>query len=66
MKLNLRLKKLKKKNKNNPKENPFDFTEYVKKQKGDDEKDLGLFLELAEENKTIYNQTPVNTLKEDI
>ena len=28
--------------------------------------DLVLFLKLAEENKNIYNQTPVNTLIEDI
>ena len=47
-------------------ENPFDFTDYLKKQKEDNEIDLGLFLELAEENKIIYNQTPVNTLIEDM
>ena len=46
-------------------ENPFDFTDYLKKQKEDDEIDLGLFLELAEENKTIYNQVAINTLVED-
>ena len=46
-------------------ENPFDLTEYVKKQKKENEIDLGLFLELAEENKIIYNQVPVNTLIED-
>ena len=34
-------------------ENRFDFTDYLKKQKEDDEIDLGLFLELAEENKII-------------
>ena len=48
------------------KDNPFDFTDIVKKQKEDDEIDLGLFLELVEENKILYNQTPVNTLIEDI
>ena len=58
----LKIKELKKKIKNTPKENPFEFTEYVEKQKQDNEIDLGLFLELAEENKIIYNQTPVNTL----
>ena len=47
-------------------ENPFDFTDYLKKQKEDDEIDLGLFLELAEENKIIYTQTPVNTLIQDM
>ena len=47
-------------------ENPFDFTDYLKKQKEDNEIGLGLFLELAEENKIIYNQTPVNTLIEDM
>ena len=50
--------------KNIPKENLFDFTEYGKKQKEDDEVDLGLFLELAEEKQPINNQTPVNTLIE--
>ena len=53
-------------NKQLRKENPFDFTDYVKKQKEDDEIDLGLFIELAEEIKIIYNQTPVNTLIEDM
>ena len=62
----LKIKQLKKKIKNIPKENPFDFTDYVKKQKEESEIDLGLFLELAEENKIIYNQTPVNTLIEDM
>ena len=52
-------KQLKNKIENLPKESPFDFTDIVKE---DDEIDFGLFLELAEENKIIYNQTPVNTL----
>ena len=52
---------MKKQIKNIPKDNPFNFTDIVKKQKEDDEIDLGLFLELAEENKTIYNQMPLNT-----
>ena len=47
-------------------ENPFDFTEYVEKQKEQIEIDLGLFLELAEEKKVVYNQTPVYTLIEDM
>ena len=59
----LKIKQLKNKIKNLPKENPFDFTDIVKE---DDEIDLGLFLELFEENKIIYNQTPVNTLIEDM
>ena len=50
-KVKLKIKELKKKIKNIPKENPFDFTEYIKKQKEENEIDLGLFLELAEENK---------------
>ena len=62
----LKIKELKKKIKNIPKENPFDFTDYVEKQKEENEIDLGLFLELAEENKIIYNQVPVNTLIEDM
>ena len=66
MKLILKINELKKKIKKKPKENPFDFTEYVKKQKEDDEIDLGLFLELAEESRIIYNQTPVNILIEDM
>ena len=59
-------KQLKKKIKNIPKDNPFDFTDIVKKQQADNEIDLGLFLELAEENKIIYNQIPINTLIEDM
>ena len=59
-------KELKKKIKNLPGENPFDFPENVEKQKEDNEIDLGLFLELAEENKITYNQTPVNTLLDDM
>ena len=62
----LRIKQLKNKMKNLPKENPFDFTEYVNKQKKENEIDLGLFLELAEENKIIYNQVPINILIEDM
>ena len=65
-KVKLKIKELNKKIKNIPEENPFDFTDVVKKQKEDDEIDLGLFLELAEENKIIYNETPINTLIEDM
>ena len=64
-KVKLKIKELKKKIKNLPVENPFDFTGYVEKQKEENEIDLGLFLELAEENKIIYNQAPINTLIED-
>ena len=53
-------------NKQLRKENPFGFTDYVEKQKEENEIDLGLFLELAEENKIIYNQTPINILIEDM
>ena len=59
----LEIKQLKNKIKNLPKENPFDFTDIVKE---DDEIDLGFFLELAEENKIIYNQVPINFLIEDM
>ena len=38
----------------------------MEKQKEENEIDLGLILELAEENKIIYNQVPVNTLIEDM
>ena len=62
----LKIKQLKKKIKNLPAENPFDFTEYLEKQKEENEIDLGLFLELAEENKIIYNQVPINNLIEDM
>ena len=60
----LKIKKLTKKTKKLPIESPFDFTDYVEKQEEENEVDLGLFLELAEENKIIYKQTPVNTLIE--
>ena len=65
-KVKLKIKQLKNKIKNLPKENPFDFTEYVNEQKEENEIDLGLFLELAEENKIIHNQVPINTLIEDM
>ena len=52
----------KKLRKENPTQNPFDFTDYLEKQKEENAIDLGLFLEIVEENKIIYNQTPVNTL----
>ena len=55
--IKLKIKQLKNKIKNLPKENPFDFTEYVNKQKEENEIDLGLFLELAEENKIIQSST---------
>ena len=64
--IKLKIKQLKNKIKNLPKENPFDFTEYVNKQKEENEIDLGLFLELAEENKVICNQVPINILIEDM
>ena len=62
----LKIKKLTKKIKKLPIESAFDFTEYVEKQEEENEVDLRLFLELAEENKIIYKQTPVNTLIEDM
>ena len=62
----LKIKQLKKKNKNIPRENPFDFTDYVEKQKEENEIDLGLFFEVAEENKIIYTQVPISTLIEDM
>ena len=61
-----KIKQLRNKIKNLPKENPFDFTDIVEKQKEENEKDLGLFLELAEENKIIDNQVPINILIEDM
>ena len=61
-----KIKKLKKKIKKLPIENPFDFTEYVENQNEEIEIDLGLFLELAEENKIIYNQVTVSILVEDL
>ena len=38
----------------------------IKKKQEKDEIDLSLFFELAEEYKIGYNQTPVNTLIEDM
>ena len=54
------------KTKNPPAENPFDFTDYVEMRKVENGIDFGLSFELAEENKIIYNQAPVNTLIEDM
>ena len=41
------------------KKNPFDFTDYAKVE---NDADLGLYFEVAEKNKILYNQGPVNTL----
>ena len=62
----LKIKQTKKKTKDLPSEYPFDFTEYVEKQKEENEIDLGLFFEVAEEKKKRFNETPVNTLIEDM
>ena len=62
----LKVRKLKTIIKIVPKENPFAFTEYVEKKREYIETDLGLFFELAEENETIYNQTPINILIQDM
>ena len=62
----LKNKELKQKIKNIFDENPFGFTDYVKNQKEDNDIHLGFFLKLAEEKKIIFNQTPVNTLIEDL
>ena len=64
--IKLKIKQFKNKIKKLPKENPFDFTDNVEKQKEENEIDLGLFFEIAEENKIIYNQRPVSTLIEDM
>ena len=64
--IKLKIKQLKNKIKNVPKENPFDLTDIVEKQKEENEIDVGLFLELAEQNKIIYNQVPINILIEDM
>ena len=62
----LRIEHLKKKIKKLPIKNPFDFSDYLNKQKEDDEIDLGIFFELAEENKIVYDQAPVNTMIGDM
>ena len=62
----LKIEEFKRRIKNLPSENPFDFTEYVEMQDEESEIDLGLFFELAEENKILYNQVPVNFLIEDM
>ena len=49
----IKMKRIKKKSKNLSIEKPFDFTEQVGKQKEENEIDLNLFFELAEENKII-------------
>ena len=58
----LKIKELRKIIKILPKENPFNFTEYVEMQ--NEEIDIGLVFELSEENKIIHNQLPVITLIE--
>ena len=60
----LQIKQLKLKTKKLPSENTFGFTEYLEIEKEENEIDLGLFLELAEKNKIIYSQVPLNTVIE--
>ena len=60
-----KIKELKRKIENLPRGNPFDFTEYVEKQKEENDIALGLFFDVVEENKIIHNQVPLNTLIED-
>ena len=62
----LKNKDLKYKNQNFPSQHTFAFTDFVELQKEENEIDLGLFFELAEENKIIYNQVPEDTLMEDM
>ena len=62
----LKIKQLKKKTKKLPIENPFDFKEDAENQNEASEVDLDLFLELAEEDKILYNQVPVSTPIEDM
>ena len=60
-------KYLSKKNYKLPNGNPFDFIEYLERQReGENEVNLCLFLELAKEGKMVYNHAPVNTLIEDM
>ena len=49
-----------------PKENLLDFTEYVQREVEEKVVDLGLFFDFAEEDKIVYNQTPINTKIEDM
>ena len=62
----LKIKELKRKNKKCGSKIPFEYTQYHEKQKEDNEKDLGFFLESTEESKIIYNPTPVNLLMEEM
>ena len=64
--LKLKITQLKKKIKNIPKANLFAYTEYFERQQAENEIDLGFFLELAEEDKIVYNQVPVNAPIEDM
>ena len=41
------------------------MTERLERQEEENEIDLGSFFELAERNKILYNQVPVNTLMKD-
>ena len=49
----LKIEELNWKNKNLSSENPFHYIEYLEMQKGKNDIDLGLKLELAEDNKII-------------
>ena len=61
-----KIKELKRRIINLPSENPLDYTEYVEMRKGKNETDFGLFFEIAEGNKIIYNQVTINSLIKDM
>ena len=52
------------KKKNLPRKSLFVFTKFAESQNEEEEMDLGLFFQLAEEDKIFYNQTPVDSLME--
>ena len=61
----VKVKEIKTKNKILPIK-PFDFTEYLERKQQENEIHLGLFFDIAEKNKIVYNQVPVNNFIVDI
>ena len=62
--IKFKLKKIRKKNKNLHKEKSFVFTVYLERWREENEIDIDLFLELAQEYKIVHNHAPVNKLIE--
>ena len=59
-------KELRRKNKNLPQKNHFEFIGYLEKQQEESNVDFGFYLEFAQEGKIVVDHAPVNRPREDM